>query len=57
MQTEELDMIESVPVENSVSLIPASIESVTEVVGGELFIAGKAKGESGIQAQEGLASS
>jgi hypothetical protein len=52
LQTEELDMIEFVPVEGSVSLIPASIESVTEVVGGELFVSGKAKGESGIQAQE-----
>jgi hypothetical protein len=52
LQTEELDMIEFAPVEGSVSLIPASIESFTEVVGGELLVSGKAKGENGIQAQE-----
>ena len=52
LQTEELDMIEFAPVEGSVSLIPASIESFTEVASGELLLSGKAKGENGIQAQE-----
>ncbi|MBM74778.1 MAG: hypothetical protein CMK59_05210 [Proteobacteria bacterium] len=53
LQSEEFDMIEFASVERSVSLRAASIQSMVEVIAGELFLNGSSKGELGIETQEG----
>ena len=52
LQTEELDIVEFVPVEQQLSLRDARILSISGVRDGELSIYGSPKGDSGIDAME-----